>query len=386
MKVIKYNSGNSDSLSNENDFDFVQEFTQEEMKIVEMLSSIPKSKVPTPTKQYRFAQQKPSLANSLLQFLSGNKLVTFTAVFALMLVGAYTVVQSAEDSLPGQRLYSIKRAGEEARINLTFNKEKAANLHLALAEKRLEETKRVIESNDPKLEAAAITALTNQTEKTFEAVSQMATAKAVSENDTTLLSNLVAINKQQKTVLESAGKTEQSKETAAVALSATKQANKAIAMMIATVNEQILLDLPNKISITGDVTSYAKNKLVIEKNSFIINDATILLDESGDIVEKYDKLEGKITVIGTKDNNTLIAKKIIIIDGLASLTPSQPQVKGTATVTPKPETKAATQPTTTPTPKPETKPEQEPSTTEPQKPAQAQAGFILEPSDSQYAP
>lgn len=379
MKVIKYNQTKDESFSDENGFNFVAEFSPEEMKIVEMLSTIPKAKVPNPTRQYRFAHQKVGLVQSIVQFFTNNKLVTFAAVFAFMLVGTYSVIQSAENSLPGQRLYSIKRASEEARINLTFNKEKAANLHLALAEKRLEETKRVIESNDPELEAAAITALTNQTEKTLEAVSQIATTKAVSENDTTLLSNLVAINKQQKTVLESASKSEQSKETAAVALTATKQANKAIAMIIATVNEQILLDLPNKISITGDITSYTKSKLVIEKNTFTVNDQTILLDESGDIVEKFDKLEGKITVIGTKENNNLIAKKIIIIDGLASVTPAQPQVKGAVTA-PKPDAKPT--PTINPTPAPQ--PAE--NTTEPQRPAQAQAGFIIEPSNSQYTP
>lgn len=380
MKVTNFNSNNTKPVFTEDGFELTPEYTKAELKIVEMLSSIPKASVPTPTKQYRFANQKVSVLQTILQFFASNKLVTFAAVFAFMLVGTYSVVQSAENSLPGQRLYSLKLASEQARLSLTFDQEKVANLHLAMAGKRLEETKRVIESNDPELEAAAITALTNQTEKTLEAVSQIATTKAVSQNDTSLLSTLVAMNKEQKTVLESAVKSDQNKESATAALSATKQTDKAIAKIIAAVNEQALLDLPNKISVTGTAESYSKNKLVVEKSVFTVNDATILLNQAGEIVEKFDKIEGKITVIGTKDNSVLIAKKIIIIDGLASLTPEKPQVKGVTTTVP------VTQPKPTPSTTTPIITNPEPSTTEPQKPSQAQAGFIIEPSSSQYNP
>lgn len=364
----------SDDQMEEADFNY----SSEELQIINLLSSIPKTNVPNPTKRYSFAK-KTSFAQQVVNFLSGNKSVTFAAVFALLLVGGFGIVRATENSLPEERLYTLKLVGEKARLGITFDQDKVASLHLALAEKRLDETKQAIETNNPEKEAAAITALALQTEKTFSAVSGIATTKAVSENDSTLLDNLVAINKEQKSVLETASKSEGTKESAEVALSVTKETDKSLAKIIATVNEQTLLDLPNKISVTGTVNSYIKNKLVVEKSTFTVNDATVVHNQTGEIVEKFDKIEGKITVIGTKDiNNIVTAKKIIIIDGSVSLATDKPQVKGVVT-TPKTEPKTTTSPTTT-------APNTETNTTEPQKPSQTQAGFILEPTESQYAP
>lgn len=354
------------------------------LQIAQLLSNIPKANIPTPTKQYRYAQ-KVSVLTKFIQFLSSNRMAVTVAMFAILITGSYSTYHAAENSLPGDKLYGIKLIGEEARINLTFDQDKVANLHLALAEKRLDETKRVIEINDPAQEAAAIVALTNQTEKTFSAVSEIATAKAVSQNDSRLLNNLVAINKEQKSVLENASKSESTKESAEVALSATKETEKSLAKIIATVNEQALLDLPNKISITGTIHSYGKNKLVIEKSTFLVNDATVVIGSTGELVEHFDKIEGKVTVIGTKDNDSIIAKKIIIIDGSTSLAsdkvPTKGEVKGVTTTT-----KQEVKPTTTTTSNTITTPTDPVNNTSPQKPSQTQAGFIIEPSEQQYVP
>ncbi len=355
------------------------------LHIAQLLSNIPKANIPTPTKQYRYAQ-KVSAFTKFVQFISSNRIAVTAAMFALIITGSYSGYHAAENSLPGDKLYGIKLIGEEARINLTFNQDKVANLHLALAEKRLDETKRVIEINDPVQEAAAIVALTTQTEKTFSAVSEIATAKAVSQNDSRLLNNLVAINKEQKSVLENASRSENTKESAEVALSATKETGKSLAKIIATVNEQALLDLPNKISITGTVNSYGKNKLVIEKSTFVVNDATVIIGSTGElVVDRFDKIEGKVTVIGTKDNDSILAKKIIIIDGSTSLasdkTPTKGEVKGITTIKleVKPTTTGTTPITTTTTTEPV-------DNISPQKPSQTQAGFIIEPSEQQYVP
>ncbi len=354
------------------------------LQIAQLLSNIPKANIPTPTKQYRYAQ-KVSVFTKFVEFISSHRIAVTAAMFAFIITGTYSGYHAAENSLPGDKLYGIKLIGEEARINLTFDQDKVANLHLALAEKRLDETKRVIEINNPEQEAAAIVALTTQTEKTFSAVSEIATAKAVSQNDSRLLDNLVAINKEQKSVLENASRSESTKESAEVALSATKQTGKSLAKIIATVNEQALLDLPNKISITGTINSYGKNKLVIEKSTFVVNDATVVIGSTGElVVDRFDKIEGKVTVIGTKDNDSILAKKIIIIDGSTSLasdkTPTKGEVKGVTTT--KPEVK----PTTTNTPNTTTTPSEPVDNISPQKPSQTQAGFIIEPSEQQYVP
>lgn len=346
------------------------------LKIASLLSTVPKANIPSPTKQYLY-NQKLSFAQRFGQLFTVYRTATISAVSILVFISGFGVIQAANNSLPGDTLYPLKLAAEEAQLNLTFGPEKIADLHLALAQKRLDEAKRVIEINDPAQEAAAITALTKQTEKTFSAVSQIATAKALSQNDSRLLDNLVAINKEQKSVLESATKSDNTKQSAEVALSATKETDKSLAKIIAAVNEQTLLDLPNKISVTGVINNFGKNIIVVEKNSFVLNSSTVVIDSTGEIVPAYDKIEGKVTIIGTKTADAVIAKKIIIIDGLASLSSDKPQVKGVVT-TIKTDAKSTT---TTPTTTLDTQ-----DNTQPQKPSQTQAGFILEPSEGQYAP
>ncbi len=354
------------------------------LQIAQLLSSVPKANVPSPTKQYRYTQ-KVSAFKQFAQIFASHKLAIFASAFVMIFAGGFSLLHAAENSLPGDKLYGVKLIGEEARLNLTFDKDKVANMHLALAEKRLDETKRVIAINDPAQEAVAIAALTTQTEKTFNAVSEIATAKAVSQNDSRLLDNLVAINKEQKSVLQTASKSENTKESAEVALSATKETDKNLAKIIATVNEQSLLDLPNKISVTGTINSYSKNKLVVEKSVFIINDATVVISSTGEmIIDHFDKIDGKVTVIGTKNNDSVLAKKIIIIDGstsIASNTTDKPQTKGEVkgvTTTIKPDVK----PTITNPPAPVTTEDN----TSPKKPSQTQAGFISEPATQQYIP
>lgn len=354
-----------------------QHFQSEELvgmlKLAQTLNTIPVNKAPTPTLRYSYAQ-KVGAWQKLIHTVQSYKLATISLALAMLLIGGYGTIQASENSLPGDRLYGVKIAAEQLRLKLTLDNEKRAEIHFELAKKRLSETKLVIALNNPDQEVIALDALAKQTEKTFEATSQLAATKA-SQNDSSLLENLVALNKEKKTVIESATILSDD-EKLAQALNTIKETDKNLAKLIAAVSEQTLLDLPNKISITGIISGRSKSSITIEKNNFLVNPETIMINQDGETIANLDNLNGKIAVIGTRENNSLIAKKIIVIDPLAVLpttVPANPIVQGATTPTPQAKPAEPTQPVTP-----------EPETTSVQKPSEATTGFIVEPAENQY--
>ncbi|HMR55371.1 MAG TPA: DUF5667 domain-containing protein [Candidatus Doudnabacteria bacterium] len=354
-----------------------QHFQSEELveilKLAQTLNSIPISKAPVPTMRYSYAQ-KVGMWQKLVNAFQTYKLATIPLAFAMLVIGGYGTIQASEDSLPGDRLYGVKISTEQLRLKLTLDNEKKAEIHFELAKKRLSETKQVIALSNPDQEANALDALAKQTEKTFEVTSQLAAAKA-SQNDSSLLENLVALNKEKKTVIESAAILPDG-EKLAQALNTIKETDKNLARLIAAVNEQSLLDLPNKISVTGIISGRSKSSIVVEKNDFIVNPATIMMSQDGEPITDLENLNGKIAVIGTRENNSLLAKKIIVIDPLAVLpttNPSTASVRGATTSTPQVRPVETAEPVT---------PEVEETSV--QKPSEATTGFIVEPAESQY--
>ena len=358
------------------------EFTNltKELRVMTLLKSIPIAKAPSPSMRYRYSQ-KVGVISQLISMFGNYRLATIPLAITLMLTGSYGVISAAENSLPGDKLYGVKLAAEQAQLKLTFDEEKQVQLHLQLSKKRLEEARQVIALQNPEREALALTALTKQTELTFHITSGLAANKAVAQNDTSLLENLVAINKEKRSVMETAVKSKDSDAARATALN-TKGNDINLARLIAAVNEQSLLDLPNKISVTGVIANQTTNNITVENNIFTINPATIMLSQEGDIIGK-DNLKGQIAIIGTRDNNNLIAKKIVVIDPDAKL-PAEPAVTTTpmvrGTITTSPSQTQSTAPANT-TPETTTEPAEQNSV---QKPSEATAGFIVEPSANQY--
>ncbi len=345
--------------------------------IVSSLQTIQKEQVPTPIKKYKYLEAGWSWIKTL-EFISIYKFSLAPAVFIFVLLGTTSFLYAAsQNSLPGERLYPIRTAGEQTRLTLTFDQQKIATLHVELAQKRLEDVKRAIETKDPEQELAAITELTKQTEKTLTAVSQIAADPTTSEQKQDLLENLVAINKEQKTLIAAATDSPETKEQATIALTESKETDINLAKLIATVNEQTLIDLPNKISITGIMTNLLENQITVEKNVFTIDTETVIVSSTGEITTDYKTIQGKVTVIGTRDNNVLLAKKIVVIDSTATVEPTPiytPAVKGIVTP-PTPVVPTTTTPETTNTD----------TDTTTQKPDEAFGGFIAEPVDSKYS-
>lgn len=349
------------------EFPQYQEVLSEWLDVVNLLETIPHAEPPAPIKSFRYAEKTSAWAK-IVATLSYYKLATVPLVLAVVFASGFSVISATAHSLPGDKLYTLKIAGERAKLNLTFDQEKIAQLHVQLAQKRLEETKKVIEGSDPDQESAALDQLTKQTEATISAVSSLAASRAVTQKDSALLENLVAINKEQKSVIQTITDSQTEAPISEDALSAANASDKSVAQLIATVNDQSLLDLPNKISITGLVTTPQTNRIVVERNTFNLNTETIITDADGELITDATSIKGKITVIGTREDNNLIAKRVVILDPNAQTT----VIPNTTPATTTPST--STQ-----------EPEPEPENTQVQKPSEVTSGFIVEPADNQYS-
>jgi hypothetical protein len=345
------------------------------LSVAEMGMNIPKLVPPTPYKRHLFAEKAVTTSGALVQFLMFARVAVIPISLVIALLGGRAVVDATEDSLPGDTLYNLKRATEEARLTITRDQSKIATIHVELMQKRLAEVKQAASNGDEASEAAAITALKSQTEKTFAEAAPLATANAISKQDSTLLDSLVAINKEQKDVLEDVSESEGNEDAKTVAITALEDNKKndfTLAKIIATVNDQALVDLPNKISVTGQITYHVGSKVIVEKNTFTIDKETKFQDIDGGAVSEPEDLTGRVTVTGTRlENGTLLAKQILMLPADTG------EVKGETTTT--------TTTTTTTKPAPTTI-EPAPTTEPVQVQPKATGSYIVEPSSQQYTP
>lgn len=369
--------------SGENLNAIVKDYPDHATELISLLSvaesglNIPKLVPPTPFKR-RLYEEKASTATWFAEKLWFSRMAIIPIALVVTFLGGRAVVSATETSLPGDTFYTLKRATESARLTFTRDPEKLASIHVELMQKRVNEVRQAADGGDQTVEAKAIEALQSQTTKTFAEAASVATANAISKQDSSLLDTLVAVNKEQKDVLEDLSNNEENQDTKIVATTAledTKKNDQTLAKIIATVNEQALIDLPNKISITGTVTYHYAKRITVEKNTFTIDDQTTINGLNNEPLAADTILTGRVTIIGVKVDGILIAKQITILEDTTG------EVKGETT---KPIVKppVVTPPTNTPTP---TTPPTNTEPVQPQTPTKATGSYITEPVDQQYS-
>lgn len=343
------------------------------LAVTKMGLNIPKLIPPTPYKRHLYAEVTSQ--SWFWTTFAYYRIAAVPIALLVALIGGRAVVNATETSLPGDTLYSLKRATEEARLTFTRDQEKIASIHVELMQKRMAEVRQAADNGDTTVETAAIAELQSQTTKTFEEAAPLATANAISKQDSSLLDTLLAVNKQQKDILEDLSESNEStdaKTVATTALADNVKNDQTLAKIVATVNDQALMDMPNKVSITGTISNHYNNRITVEKNTFVINDKTTITDSNGEVATtSISELSGRATITGIKaENGILIAKQILILPIETG------DVKGVVDVIPvaKPPIKS-TEPTIPVTPQ----------TVQPtQNPTEAQGTFIVEPSAPQY--
>lgn len=121
---------------------------------------------------------------------------TLIVVLALVLAGGGGIVYASTDSLPGSPLYGVKRATEQVQLFLAPEGTRRAELHIKLAQRRLEEVQALVESKD-QVDEEALTAIAEETELALKE-----TEKAPAQDKQTLLDKLVSLTERQQAVLK----------------------------------------------------------------------------------------------------------------------------------------------------------------------------------------
>jgi hypothetical protein len=344
--------------------------------------SFPKNKVPRPNRRRRYVAALHVPLQVRLQRIIRIALIPATAI--LILVGLGHFAQAAQQALPGSPLFAVKLLAERTRVAVTLDQTQKAKLELGYSEKRLSEVQTVLrqENSSSDQKVAALNELKDQTQKTLSVVPQIATSNAINNKDDSLLKNLIAVNNQQKNLLQNVSGKDEAKAIAATTLQVTEDGQKAIATLLAAVNDQTLVDLLDRqISITGTVSAvdYKNQKITVENNSFIINSSTDI--KSGDAALKLADIPAKtqVTIVGNKTKDGIVANSITVI--VLAAAPAKGEVKGVSTPAKNSE---RTEPTKTTAPKNDnTDPNQTPTNSNASQPDpnKVTGGFIIEQPD-----
>ena len=120
--------------------------------------------------------------------------VVLSLVIALAVASTWTVSASAS-SLPGEALYPVKLVTEKARLAVTFRPEARAQLHLALAERRLGEMQTLL-AEGRAVEEGLLDALRAETTQALEEVEDVGADRKMG-----VATKLLALTERQQAVL-----------------------------------------------------------------------------------------------------------------------------------------------------------------------------------------
>lgn len=337
------------------------------LEVVASLQDIPTLHAPSPRIQRRYL-----VPHKKQSFMAGFIPLLRVGLIPLLLLIALFTGQATASSLPGQKLFTLKKMIESLHLALIRNPDSKAQVQLQLSQQRLVETEAILNATikNPQLEAAALNELTNQNKNTLATIKVLATTQAREGKNSDLLNSLEDINKKQAVLLNTitvAGTSSTTTQDAVASNEETKVAVEEIRKIIATAHEQTLANLnPNAVSVQGLVSAIDKNKITVEKTTFTISETTII-KRGGDTVP-YSSIvvQAKVSVTGTKKDGEIIADEIVILE-LPKLINAN--VKS-----------STTKPSSTPAAAalPEAAPEPDPNTTK--------TGFILEDPAPQFVP
>jgi hypothetical protein len=288
----------------------IQENLYDLLAITKLASELPKKNFPTPIKR-RIYLDVPKQNLNLFRFLYLARSI-YPIAFVLLITTLTGTVSAAMQSLPGDKLFAVKKALQTAEISLATNPEKKAELQLDLVAQRIEEAQTVIAKTDEASPAkdAAIAELNQQTEVALKRIQEIASTDAVTKNPELI--------KKAEHLTE-----EKRKVVATVDPVAAKERNVAhentiasIKQIIATVNDQAPATLApsNQITISSTIESIRGKVLKIEKNSFEITEETVIEDEEGNELESTDLgINDTVKVEGTIVEEKTVANKVTLV-------------------------------------------------------------------------
>ena len=339
------------------------------LSVAKQACDLPKAIYPSPIKR-RLYLDVPQQSISIFRFFYFIRRA-YPVALVLFLTTITGTVSAAMQSLPGDRLFPIKKAFQSAEIKLAQTPERKATLELDLAEQRLEEVQTVIaRSDDTEVQVQALKELSKQTGVALEKIKSIAASDVVANNPE-LVSKAVEITEKQKKLLAVANP--EAVEVASEKAIDHRNTIASIKQIIATAQEAVAASLTptNTISITSTINGIKSKSVLVEKNTFEVNEKdTIIQDNEGKKLTLSDLgLNDTVNIEGEIKDKSTVAKKITLISRAPVIAekPNTAIVKPAVAQTDPPPAAVATEPVV-----------EEPTETIEEKPQDTFTGFIPE--------
>lgn len=349
--------------------------TREELRpLLETAQSVlvlPKKQVLEPAMQRKYVLAP---ARKLwFAWIHFSKFATVSVSLVLLATFVAGTGYAAINSLPGTKLFTVKKTAEHLQLKLASSPESKANLQVEIAKERLSQAQTIL--NNPESKAnqkeAAVNELLAQTKNSIQAVSDATKTNPLNGQSQPIVASLDEITKQQQTLLNKV-ETNSAKDALVIAQANINQVKEIKKYIEAAANEQTAATLaanPDSVTTLGMISKKTENAISVNDIDFILIPETSIQDaNSAPQIADRLKVGAKVNVIGKKldDKKNQALQIIILADERIEAT-----VKGTST----PQQLPIQKPSSTP----ETINESQPD------PNTATASFILEDSAPQAA-
>ncbi len=251
----------------------VQSELQAMLEIFALATSLPRKAVPTPAKRRLYLQHQPKAFSIASLFESLRLAPIAMGAFLLVLTGT---AYAAQSSLPGEKLFVVKKSYESLQVKLATNPEKRADLQLQIAAQRFEDAQKVL-ANDSNEDSKkqAIEELNQQTVVALNDIKS--SAVSISNNNPDLVKKAEDLTKNQSSLVATADP----KIVDSTALKKTQESKialKDIKTLIAAANEESGATIApvTKITLSGPITAVKDNTITMAKNQFVVDSETII--------------------------------------------------------------------------------------------------------------
>lgn len=356
---------------------------KELLVILSELGSMPASTPPLPQIRRKYLSHKTAWSwHKNFVFIKTFNFIPALAIFAgLLLAGGFTYATA--NSLPGQKLFEIKKSAEQFRVKFTGDKIQRAYLQVQIAKKRVSEAQHLASLPGDNLNRtlAAIKEASKATEMAAEEVNTLP-RDSISSANPELINSLEEVGKKEQALVSDIAEKDAAKDVIALSLkNQTRISEIKQSVEITTAEEALatLLGPEDSVTLSGQITKIEKGSLQVEKTAFEVNASTTLVSAEGVSLVLSDLKPGeKVAVTGKKLGNKIVALKLSAIGHTEDSTP--------AAASSSPESAKLPENTSTPdTLLKHQEPAREESEEEPKNdPNNAVGGFIIEDPLPQY--
>ncbi len=268
----------------------VQDQLSAYLSLVRSIKTFPVKQVPTPAKRKLYLQQEVQ-GSKFIKFLQTLR-KTYPMAFASLVLAIAGTAYAAMSSLPGQRLYAVKKVFQSTQIQLAQTPEQKAQLQLQFADQNLQEAQQVLATKGTG-DAQTVNEVGQQTVNALNNLKDIAASPAVSKNPA-IIQKAESIAQNQQNLAQ--------KINSPSALASAAQAESTlndIKRIVAAANDESNAAIPKETQFDYEGAVYQ----VSYKNNFIKIDAnTFNYDPQNISVKNADGKDLTIADIGIGDS------------------------------------------------------------------------------------